>query len=72
MKTSKFCKGKLVVSINQLCRLIDNNEWVYLIDRPKHPTIIANMTLRTVRGFLNHKMLWKAIKNENSNSNTSL
>lgn len=60
-RPKKFKKGEPIVTIAELCEWVFNDGWVYLHGRPKHPSIIQNMMLRTLRTLLGNAMLAKAV-----------
>jgi len=54
---TKFTKGRRIDSLADLESVLKNEFWVYWNDRPKHPSWIWNMQLRTlsmavIRGIL--------------------
>ncbi|MBE3145213.1 MAG: hypothetical protein IMZ61_15045, partial [Planctomycetes bacterium] len=51
-RPKKFKKGEPITNIADLCEWVFNDGWVYLHARPKHPTIIQNMMLRTLKILL--------------------
>lgn len=63
-RPKKFKKGEQITTIAELCEWVFNDGWVYLHGRPKHPTIIQNMMLRTLRTLLGNAMLAKAVAAE--------
>lgn len=72
-RPKKFKKGEPITNIAELCEWVFNDGWVYLHGRPKHPSIIQNMMLRTLRILLDANMLTKAVvveqvPNETENS----
>ncbi len=54
----------LIRSVGELRRCIKRGRWIYLHDRPKHPSVIAHMTFKTVTGFIDHGCLWSAKLNK--------
>ena len=59
-----FKKGNQITSVDHLSSLLDQNKWIYWIDRPKHPSILLSMQLRTILKALKAGILYEAIRNE--------
>lgn len=62
MKRRMFKPGRPIRSIGEFIRCHEKREWVWLFNRPKHPSIIVNMSVLTVLGFIRNGALKKAIK----------
>jgi hypothetical protein len=59
-RPKKFKQGEPITNIAELCEWVFSDGWVYLHGRPKHPTIILNMMLRTLNALLNGGQLFRA------------
>jgi hypothetical protein len=62
MRKKKFRPGRQLRTLNELWRASEANQWLYLHETPKHPTILVSMTIRTVAGFLRAGAIKKAVK----------
>ncbi len=62
MTQKVFKKGKPIQTLTSLAFEVDTGYWVYLRDIPKHPSIILNMTFKTVIGFLAKDMFYYATR----------
>lgn len=49
MTARKLQSAFALRSIGELETALDNNQWLYWGDRPKHPSIFLGMTLRTLK-----------------------
>lgn len=47
-KRNKFRQGVRLKDIQDLLIVIDAGTWVYINNRPYHPAMVQNMTLRTL------------------------
>lgn len=56
-----FEVGDEIKSISELME----NDWVILIDKPKHIEVIKSMTYRTIERFIKNGFIKKAIRKEN-------
>jgi len=63
-RKNKYKPGPVINNVETVIKMINLSSWIYLFGRPKHPTIIDSMTLRTVRGFIKHKQLRIALLNK--------
>ncbi len=64
MKKNKFKKGDPIGSVALLAFLIKTGQWIYLRDKPKHPSFISSMMFRTVTGLIDSGCLRYAELNE--------
>jgi hypothetical protein len=62
MRTNKFRKGKLINSIPELWIYLSHRRWIYMGSRPKHPSVLMNMSLITLAGFIRRNSLWVAVE----------
>ena len=62
---NKYKKGRYL-GLTDLLEELGKRRWVYLRDIPKHPTVIENMTLLTICGFIHRKMFYRAIETNNN------
>ena len=62
MSKKKFTKGRKIDSIADLVFVLQNGIWVYWEDRPKHPSILWNMQLRTLRDAVARGILYVALE----------
>ena len=58
---NKYRKGYTMFGLSELMSHLDAGRWVYLRDKVVHPGFILNMTLMTVRGFMNAHLFSEAI-----------
>lgn len=59
---NKYRKGYTIFGMNDLLwDHLNKGRWVYLRDKVVHPSIILNMTLKTVRGFVEAHLISVAI-----------
>ena len=63
MRKPKFKKGAQVKSLNELIDLILYGSWVYWADRPKHPNVLANMTVSSLRAGIRAGVVFEAEEN---------
>ena len=70
MVEKRFQKGDKISLFSVLLEELGKNNYVYLRDRPMNPKIIENMSLRTLRGFVNSGVLFKSI--DSKGTETSL
>ena len=59
-RPKKFKQGEPITNITELYDWVFNGGWVYLHGRPKHPTIIQNMMLRTLAILIDGHQLFLA------------
>ncbi len=52
MRRKKYRKGRQIESLGELVSFLDAGMWVYLRNTPKHPQILMNMSLFTLKLFL--------------------
>ena len=64
MTPKVFRKEESIPNIEDLLTELKAGNWVYLHKVPKHPSIILNMTLGTVRGFLHKGLISYAIRRQ--------
>jgi len=59
---NKYRKGYTIFGMSELLwNHLNKGRWVYLRDKVVHPSIILNMTLITVRGFMESQLISEAI-----------
>ena len=61
MKNAKYEKGQVIKSMDEVAQCYRYKQWIYLHDKPKHPSWIYNMTFATVDILLKAKRLHFAI-----------
>jgi len=64
-----YLRGATIRDIDLLLLFLNDGLWVYYRGRPKHPSIIYNMTLQTVLGGLEAGVFAEAIFNEEEGKN---
>ena len=52
MRARKFRRGEPFADIGELAFWLSIGNWVYWRDRPKHPSILENQRLGTLRGLI--------------------
>jgi hypothetical protein len=62
VKKRKFKPGPPLKTLNQVWVANEKCQWLWLFGRPKHPTVLVSMTVRTVASFLRAGALRKAVK----------
>lgn len=71
-KERKYKQGKVYKDINSLLKDLNDGKYVYWLDKVKHPSIIVNMTLRTIDLAIKYKRIKRAeinILNNRNNKN---
>uniref|UniRef100_A0A6M3JJY3 Uncharacterized protein n=1 Tax=viral metagenome TaxID=1070528 RepID=A0A6M3JJY3_9ZZZZ len=63
-RRNKFKPGDTVHTIEQLDIFLAQGRWVYMWNRPKHPSFIDSMPLRTVRYFVTQNAFKIALPNK--------
>ena len=61
MAKKKYRPSYIIWDLGSLVFLLNQGDWIYLWDRPKHPRFIENMSLLTLRNLIGKKALRKAI-----------
>jgi len=59
---TKFTKGRRIDGLEDLVVQLQCGNWVYWNDRPKHPSWLWNMQLRTLRNAVNAGILYVAVR----------
>jgi len=62
MVKNRFAKGRRIVSIADLVSVLQTGLWVYWGSRPKHPSILWHMQLRTLRDAITRGILYVALE----------
>jgi len=57
---NKYKKGKPYTDIQSLVNDLSKEKYVFFVNKPKHPSIMKNMTLKTIMLFIKSKMLCEA------------
>ena len=57
----KYRKGYTIFGLDDLMTRLEKGQWVYLRDKVMHPGFIRSMTLHTVQGFINARLISEAI-----------
>lgn len=57
MADRKTVAGRKIESLDTVQNMAAGGFWFYLNGKPKHPSIVQNMTLQTVAGFIDRGML---------------
>ncbi len=63
-KRKKYHPSYLITNLGDLAFLLDQGDWIYIRDRPKHPRVIENMSIITLKMLISKKVLRKAILNK--------
>ncbi len=63
-KRKKYQTSYLITNLGDLAFLLDQGDWIYIRDRPKHPRVIENMSIVTLKMLISKKVLRKAILNK--------
>lgn len=63
-KGLKYRKGIRITSIGELVAMLKAGKWIYLRDRPKHPSFLLSMTLWTIIRFIDSRSLYEAEVND--------
>ena len=58
---NKYRKGYTIYGMDELMYCLTIGKWVYLRDKVVHPSVILNMTLKTVNGFMESRLIREAI-----------
>jgi len=59
---NKYRKGYIIFGMDSLIYdHLEKDRWVYLRDKVMNPSIILNMTVKTVRGFMDKKLICEAV-----------
>lgn len=58
---NKYIKGR-DLTLPELMKELKKRRYVFLRNQPKHPAFIEHMMFGTVCGFVESKMIYKAIK----------
>jgi len=62
---NKYRKGYSIFGWSALMyENLDKGRWVYLREKVVHPSVIMNMTLNTVKGFLERRLFSEAINQQ--------
>lgn len=59
-----FRPGATITSMEEVASLLQARCWVYLFNRPKHPSVLGSMQFNTLAGFVILGALRVAIRNE--------
>ena len=60
----KFRQGPLVSSVADVVLEMIQGRWMYLGKKPKHPSVMKNMSIATLDFFVRRNGIRYAIKNE--------
>jgi hypothetical protein len=63
--TKKYVKGNRIDSITTIVRSVKAGRYIFWGDTPKHSSVIASMTLRTVLNAMSLGILFTAKENTN-------
>ena len=58
---NKYRKGYTIYGMDTLIVHLERGHWVYLRDKVIHPGFLMSMTLRTVNGFIEKRLISEAI-----------
>lgn len=61
--TRKYRKGRRLLTLAQVIRLIDAGKWLISRHKPYHPSVISNWSLYTIRSALGMGM-YVAVENK--------
>ena len=65
-KQTKYVKGEGIFSIDTLAMILENHEWVYMDNRPKHWAWVINMSLFYLMQCLRSNRLHCAVERKNA------
>ena len=57
---NKYIKGR-DLTLLELIEALRRRQYVYLRDTPKHPAVIEQMRFKTICGFVEHRMFFRAL-----------
>jgi len=60
----KFRPGRTLKTLNQVWEANLRRQWLYLHARPKHPSVLVNMSMVTIAGFLRAGSIKVAVENK--------
>ncbi len=63
-KAHVYRKGLQITNFPQLLAWLNEGNWIYLRDKPLHYSILENMPLGTIKGYVKYGILCEAIKND--------
>ena len=63
-KKLKFSKGSKIQNLQELVDALQVGLWIYWKNRPKHPTVLWNMKLNTLRDACTQGLLYVAVPEE--------
>ncbi len=66
MKT-KYRKGKLINSVEDLLKRLDAGQWVFMYGRPKHPSFLVNLPLKKLKALVLVGTFFEAIEKNGTN-----
>ena len=58
---NKYRKGFVIYRLDELWEMLDNGQWVYWRDRPKHPGFIMSMPFRVLAKAIEATIICGAI-----------
>ncbi len=64
MRKKKFRRGRRITRVSEFLRWIDLGGWVYLRNKPIHPSFICSMPFRTVVNYIDYHSISEAIRTE--------
>lgn len=59
----KYRPGPCIENLHELLRAIEQGRWIYYAGSVKHPSVISNMSLATLRGAVKYGRLRWAMEN---------
>lgn len=60
MKPRKFRQGWRVVFLEEVVHAFHKRQWLWLHGRPRHPSVIVSMTVKTVEDMIRRGQLYYA------------
>lgn len=63
-KKLKYKKGRKIGNMAHFELHHKFNGWVFLRNKPIHPSFLSSMTYRTINGFIQHGLLYEAQLNK--------
>lgn len=61
----KYRRGKLVNSYDELMKILDNGQWVFMGDKPVHPSFLVNLSVKKLKAMIFVGKFFEAIKKQN-------
>ena len=59
-KERMYKRGQRINLVAEVIHCVQTGRWIMLRGKPKHPEIIGNMSLSTIRDLIDRKLLFMA------------